>query len=85
MLSCKEVARLLAEDELEEAGWRKRLVIRIHLLRCQYCRRYAAQLQAIGRVARSLWGTRPGDEDAEALKRVEEAVLKSVSRGSTKK
>lgn len=85
MLSCKEVTCLLAGDELEKAIWARRLAVRIHLCMCQHCRRYAAQLQAIGRAARSLWGVRPADEDPEALKRLEEAILKGVSRGSTKK
>lgn len=85
MLSCKEVTCLLAGDELEKANWGRRLAVRIHLRICRHCRRYAAQLQAIGRAARSLWGVRPADEDLEALKRLEEAILKGVSRGSTKK
>lgn len=85
MLSCKEVTRLLAGDELEGAGWVRRLVTRVHLLRCQYCRRYAAQLRAIGRATCGLWGARPTDEDPKVRKRLEDAILKGVPRGSTRK
>ncbi len=86
MLSCKEVTRLLAGDELERASWARRLAVRLHLRMCWHCRRYAAQLRAIGRAARSLWGAHPKKaEDPETLKRLEEAILKGVSRGSTKK
>lgn len=85
MLSCKEVTCLLAGDELEKASWARRLAVRIHLRMCQHCRRYAAQLQAIGRATCGLWGAHPKDEDPETLKRLEEAILKRVSRGSAKK
>lgn len=85
MLSCKEVTRLLAGDELEEAGWARWLAVRIHLRMCWHCRRYAAQLQAIGRAARSLWGARPKDEDPETRKRLEESIMKGMPRESTRK
>ncbi len=51
MLSCKDIAGLAARDELSEAGWRGRLAARLHLLMCQHCRRYAAQLRIIGQAA----------------------------------
>ncbi len=35
----------------EKAGWRERLAVRFHLLRCRHCRRYMAQLRAIGAAA----------------------------------
>ena len=73
MLSCKDVARKIASDEFSEAGWRERLAVRLHLLGCRYCRRYAAQLRAIGAAARDLWG--PRSQDPRALKRLESQIL----------
>ncbi len=52
MLSCKEVARLIASDELADAVWSDRALVRLHLLMCRHCRGYAAQLRAIGAAAR---------------------------------
>ena len=73
MLSCKEVTRIVASDELTGAGWRRSLVIRFHHLFCRHCRHYAAQMRAIGQSARKLLGF--GSEEPEAIRRLERAIL----------
>lgn len=73
MVSCKEVTRKIASDEFAEAGWKERLAIRLHLLGCHHCRRYAAQLRAIGAAARNLLGSR--SQDPSALERLERQIL----------
>ena len=73
MPSCKEVARLIASEELIDAGWPKRVLVRLHLLMCRDCLRYAAQLRAISAATRERWGTRP--EDKQILERLERSIL----------
>ena len=73
MLSCKDVTRKIASDEFREAGWRKRLLVRFHLLLCRHCRRYAAQLRAIGAATRELCG--PPAQDPSTLERLERQIL----------
>ena len=73
MQSCKEVARLIASDELVDAGRLRRTLVWLHLLRCRHCRGYAAQVRAIGAAARDRWGSGP---DAQALERLERSILK---------
>ena len=51
---------MIASDQLAGAGWGTRLTVRLHLLMCRHCRRYAAQLAAIGTAARSLLQQDPG-------------------------
>lgn len=77
MLSCKEVTRMVASDEVGGAGWRRRLVIRFHLLSCRHCRRYTAQMRAIGQSARKIFGLM--QEEPEAINRLEHAILQSIS------
>ena len=79
MLSCKEVTRIVASDELAGAGWRRRLAIRIHLLICRYCRRYAAQLRAIGQSARKLFRLEKGGP--ETIHRLKQAILQRSLEG----
>ncbi len=74
MPSCKEVARLIASEELADAGRSKRALVRIHLLMCRHCRRYAGQLRAIGSAVQDRWGTRPADR--QALEKLERSILK---------
>jgi hypothetical protein len=61
MPNCKEVARLVASDELADAVWSDRALVRLHLLMCRHCRGYAAQLRAIGAAARDRSDLDPAD------------------------
>ena len=80
MMTCREVANLIASDGLEGAWWGRRLGVRMHFLMCRHCRRYAAQLRAIGACARKRWG--PEAEDSDTLQRLERDILKrSESKG----
>ena len=54
MLTCKDVSYALAADALPTAGWRRRLGIRLHLLMCDGCRRFAQELAALGETARQV-------------------------------
>jgi len=76
MLRCKEVVHLVASAELAQAGWMKRLSVRIHLAMCRHCRRYAAQLRRIGRAAREIWGV-DGDEE-ESIRRIQTAITERL-------
>ncbi len=80
MLSCKEVTRKIASDEFAEAGWGERLAVRLHLFLCRHCRRYAAQLLAIGAAARELCG--PPAHDPSTLERLERQILESSRPGA---
>ena len=73
MMTCKEVASLIASDGLEGAWWGRRLGVRLHLLMCSHCCRYAEQLRAIGACARKRWGRQA--EDSKTLQRLERDIL----------
>ena len=79
MVSCKELTRKIASDEFADAGWKERLAIRLHLLGCQHCRGYAAQLRAIGAAARNILGRR--SQDPSALERLERQILERSPGG----
>ena len=72
MLRCNEVARMLASDQLQDAGWIRRFSLRMHLAMCRHCRRYARQLDLIGAEARRSWTATDADESA--LQRIEQAL-----------
>ena len=50
-----------------------RMGLRLHLLMCSDCRRYAKQLRALGAYARNRWG--PQTEDSDTLQRLEREIL----------
>ncbi len=80
MLSCKEVARIVASGELDEYTRGRRLALQLHLLTCRHCRQYARQLRAIGTTARGLW--REESEDPSTLERLRRTIVKDSSRPS---
>ncbi len=73
MMTCEEVANLVASDEFKEAWWGRRMGLRLHLLMCGDCRRYAKQLRALGAYARNRWG--PQVEDSDTLQRIEREIF----------
>ncbi len=80
MLNCKEVARLTASDELAEAPWSDRALVRLHLFMCRHCRGYAAQLRAIGAAARDRWDS--GVVDQASFERLESSILERCLEAS---
>lgn len=74
MPSCKDVARAVASEGLADTDLPRPSVVRLHLLACRHCRRYAAQLRRIAEAARSGKGNRLAN--IVALNRLEAAILK---------
>ncbi len=68
MLNCRDVARSLASG-----GRRRSLAIRLHLLWCRHCRRYASQLALLGRASKI--AMQPGPEELELKRRLEKTLL----------
>ena len=64
MLNCKQVTRLVSQSMDARLPWYQRLSIRVHLLYCVWCRRYAAQVKFLRRATNAL-ATEPfGGEDS---------------------
>ncbi len=73
MTTCKEVTRTIASDELANLSTRRRLAVRFHLFRCRHCRRYEAQIRAIGGAVQGMFGA--PEESSATLDRLTEAIL----------
>lgn len=74
MMTCQQVAHAIASDDLADAPLRRRMAVRMHLMLCKHCRRYARQLRAIGAGARQLFG---GDEESsETTERLRTTILR---------
>jgi len=74
MPTCREVSRAVASGELERAGFWEGLGLRLHLLMCRHCRRYARQLRAIGQAARDLVAQAPAEQ--ATVDRLRDAILR---------
>ena len=79
MLTCKEVSRAIAAGELTTASWRQRLTVRFHLLMCQACRLYAAQIRSLGGAVRNVAAEQASDSDSR--ERLRESILNRIPVG----
>lgn len=79
MLSCQQVVRMVSSGELEDAGWLRRLSARMHFFMCRHCRRYEAQIRAVGTMAHKVYGSAP--DDPAALRRLEADILSRIPGG----
>jgi hypothetical protein len=53
VLSCRDFAHVHASDYLDrQLGWRQRAAVRLHLMLCDNCRRFIAQLREVRAVLR---------------------------------
>jgi hypothetical protein len=54
MINCREATRLISQAMDSTLPWHRRVAIKLHLLYCVWCRRYAAQLQILRKAAKQL-------------------------------
>lgn len=61
--TCSDVARSVSDGSYDEGPGGRRVMLRLHMAVCWFCRRYAAQVRWIDRAAKAVWGApAPGDE-----------------------
>jgi hypothetical protein len=74
MISCKGVAKLLSSDELPGQPWWKRAEVRLHLLMCKYCSRFARQMKQLS------IGVRRAPDQADGDPEFEKRILGRLSQ-----
>ena len=47
MLTCKETTQLISKSLDRQLTWRERFAVRVHLITCQYCKRFLKQLTVL--------------------------------------
>jgi hypothetical protein len=72
--NCSEVVKLISTDEYLAAGPFKKLGIRLHLLMCKHCARYARQLRILAAALRESSAAVP----AEQLEQAKARILKNL-------
>lgn len=74
MYKCSEIARAVASDEYQEAGFFRRWGIRLHLALCRDCSRYDDQLKALGKAMRSAIREVPPSQVEAVKKRIRDKL-----------
>lgn len=74
MIRCKEVATLLSTDQLASQPVWRRVAVRVHLMMCRHCRRFARQMALLTQAAASLGATFDAEVGADFSRRVQEKL-----------
>lgn len=76
MMTCREVSTLLSTGRLDDAAWRARMAVRLHLAMCRHCRAFKRQLDSLASAARSLstdhQAEPPSDYEARVFERLQQ-------------
>jgi predicted anti-sigma-YlaC factor YlaD len=83
MLNCRQITRLVSQGMDARLPWHQRLAIRIHLVYCVWCRRYADQLQFLRRASRDLAGggnqSPPEKLSTEAREQIRQRLVQAMN------
>ncbi len=77
MLSCKEVAKILASGE--KLSLKKKISLSMHLFMCKHCSRYSRQLHIIKKAAAVFFKKKVAVEK-EVIEKLEKEVLVNLKR-----
>ena len=71
MIRCREVATLLSTDQVASQSVSRRIAVRLHLMMCRHCRRFARQLTLLKHVASDLGATFDQEVRADFVQRLQ--------------
>jgi len=83
MLNCRQVTRLVSRSMDAKLRWYQWLGMRIHLLYCVWCRRYAAQVHFLHQACKQL-GSEPGISPSHTLSPEAKAQMRARLQEATK-
>lgn len=81
MMKCREVATLLNMEQVAEASLWMRIGVRLHLMMCQHCRRFARQLRYLRTGAQSMRSAIDSEASAAGLEQKIARTLGLADRG----
>ena len=78
MLNCRQITRLVSQSMDVKLAWHQRLAIRVHLVYCVWCRRYASQIQFLRKAAIELADGADGEEAARLSVEAKDEIRQSL-------
>jgi len=76
MISCKELVKLKSSSA--QLGFFKNLEMKIHLMMCDHCTKYAKHLKRIGTEARN-WFTQESSSNKLQVDELKQNIIKSLT------
>jgi len=83
MLNCRQVTRLVSQSMDTRLAWHQRLAMRVHLLYCVWCRRYASQIRFLRKASKNFSPEAPDPAaptlSAEDKERMRERLQQAIN------
>ncbi|PIS11598.1 MAG: hypothetical protein COT73_03155 [Bdellovibrio sp. CG10_big_fil_rev_8_21_14_0_10_47_8] len=64
----------------DQKSWKRRIEVRMHLMICHRCSKYAKQLEHIASGFKQFFTLKAKDPDSSEIKKIEQEVLRKVKR-----
>lgn len=80
MLSCFQASQLLSQSLDRPLSWRERLSLKLHLIICEVCTRFAKQLKFMRDAVRQLIIATETDEDTKMPQIVHDKITKILNK-----
>lgn len=76
MMNCKQAVRMLSSEE--QLSWPRKVELRLHLLMCQHCSKYAKQLELLKSGFKTLFDEDQDPLDSDKAKELKYKILSKV-------
>ncbi len=84
MLNCRQITRLVSQSMDTRLAWYQRWAVRLHLVYCVWCRRYAAQIKFLRKATRELVNG-PVEKSIQKLSQEEKAQIRAHLHEASKR
>lgn len=76
MLSCKEVVKIVSSEE--RPNWRRKLEVRLHLMMCRHCGKYAKHLEILKSGFVKLFASKMRILNEKKVRELEDSVIEKM-------
>ena len=79
MLSCKQASQLLSQSLDRPLNWRERFSLKLHLMLCDVCIRFAKQLKMMQNAIKQMMIVAESDEQVSLPQSVHEKITNALN------
>jgi anti-sigma factor ChrR (cupin superfamily) len=76
MLNCKEAVKIISTED--RAHWRRKIRVRLHLLICHHCSKYAKQIEALRSGVRAIFESKKKQATDQKIKDLEQKIISNL-------
>ncbi|HOY70687.1 MAG TPA: zf-HC2 domain-containing protein [Methylotenera sp.] len=79
-ISCKSASQLVSQSLDAPLTWQSRLVLRLHLVICKYCRRFSQQLAVLRKAVQNMVQLTEADESIQLKPEARQRIINVIKQ-----